>query len=99
MDNKNLNKVENAVNEVQWKVHNYADRARDYIQQQRNENKEPTEEGWLNEVKNNVADAWEDTKDAASNVWAESKTWANDTWEKTKDAAEDVKAEIKKATN
>ena len=56
-------------------------------------------EGQLNEVKNNVADAWEDTKDAASNVWAESKTWANDTWEKTKDAAEDVKAEIKKATN
>ena len=37
MDNKNLNKVENAVNEVQWKVDNYADRARDYIQQQRNE--------------------------------------------------------------
>lgn len=99
MDNQDLNKAENAVertgdaikdaaNNVKWKADEYADRAKDYIREQKEKNVEPTAEGWLERAKENVADAWEDTKDAVS-----------DAWEKTKDWAEDAKAEIRKATN
>jgi ArsR family metal-binding transcriptional regulator len=45
-------------------------------------------EDWLDRVKNNASDAWENVKDKA-----------NEAWEKTKDAAEDVKAEWNKKTN
>lgn len=88
MDNSDYNKAENAVNEVKWKADEYADRAKDYIREQRAKNEEPTAEGWLERAKANVSDAWEETKDAAS-----------DAWEKTKDWSEDVASEVRKATN
>lgn len=88
MDNSDYNKAENAVNQVKWKTEEYADRAKDYIREQRAKNEEPTAEGWLERAKANVSDAWEDTKDAAS-----------DAWEKTKDWTEDVASEVRKATN
>lgn len=88
MDNSDYNKAENAVNEVKWKADEYADRAKDYIREQRAKNEEPTAEGWLERAKANVNDAWEETKDAAS-----------DAWEKTKDWSEDVASEVRKATN
>lgn len=99
MDNQNYDKAENAVNKMQWKANDYAERAKDYIREQRARNEEPTQEGWFNTVKENVSDAWESTKDAAHDAWESTKNWADETWEKTKDAAEDAKAEFRKATN
>lgn len=99
MDNSDYNKAENAVDKVQWKADQYAERAKDYIREQREKNLEPTAEGWMERAKSNVADAWEDTKDAVSDAWENTKNWADDAWENTKDAAEDAKAEVKKATN
>lgn len=88
MDRQDYNKAENKVDDVKWTVNDYADRAKDYIREQKEKNEEPTSEGWLERAKNNISDAWEDTKDAAS-----------DAWEKTKDSAEDAKSEVRKATN
>ena len=88
MDRQDYNKAEDAVNETKWTVNYYADRAKDYIREQRDKNTEPTADGWMERAKDNVSDAWEDTKDAAS-----------DAWEKTKDWSEDAKAEVRKATN
>lgn len=88
MDRQDYNKAENKVDDVKWTVNDYADRAKDYIREQRAKNEEPTSEGWLERAKDNISDAWEDTKDAAS-----------DAWEKTKDWTEDAKAEVRKATN
>ena len=88
MDRQDYNKAEDAVNETKWTVKDYADRAKDYIREQRDKNTEPTADGWMERAKDNVSDAWEDTKDAAS-----------DAWEKTKDWSEDAKAEVRKATN
>lgn len=98
MSNK-YEKAENAVDKAQWKVDEYAERAKDYIREQRAKNLEATEQGWLDRVKENVSEAWEDTKDAANDAWKNTKNWADETWEKTKDAAEDAKAEVRKATN
>ena len=88
MDRQDYNKAENAVDKAKWTVDDYADRAKDYIREQKEKNAVPTAECWLERAKHNISDAWEDTKDAAS-----------DAWEKTKDLAEDAKAEVKKATN
>ena len=88
MDNQDYNKAENAVDKAKWKAENLADRAKDYINERRNNDEEATAEGWMERAKHNLSDAWEDTKDAVS-----------DAWENTKDAAEDVKAEIRKKTN
>ncbi len=99
MDNRDYNKAENSVDNLQWKANEYAERAKEYIREQKAKNQEPTQEGWFNRVKENVSDAWEDTKDAANDAWENTKNWADETWEKTKDAAEDVKAEVRKATN
>ena len=99
MENHDYNKAENAVdnakdgvkdaaNTTKWKVEDYAQRAKDYINEERNNDREATHEGWLDRAKNNVSDAWESTKDAA-----------NDAWEKTKDLSVDAEAEVKKATN
>ena len=99
MDRQDFNKAENAVNEVKWTVNDYAERAKDYIREQKENNAEPTAEGWLERAKANVSDAWEDTKDAVSDAWEKTKDFADSTWEKTKDATEDAKAEVKKATN
>lgn len=99
MNNENLNKAEKAVNEVKWTANEYADRAKDYIREQRQKNMEPTAEGWLERAKANVADAWEDTKDAVSDAWEKTKDMADDAWDATKDAALDAQNEIKKATN
>ena len=88
MDNQDYNKAENAVDQAKWKAENLADRAKDYINEVRAKDEEATEEGWMERAKNNIADAWDDTKDAVSYAW-----------ENTKDAAEDVKAEIRKKTN
>ena len=88
MDRQDYNKAENAVDKAKWTVNDYAERAKDYIREERNKNAEPTSEGWMERAKNNISDAWEDTKDAASEAW-----------EKTKDWTEDAKAEVKKATN
>ncbi|ROI03729.1 hypothetical protein EGH90_10620 [Kaistella haifensis] len=99
MDRQDFNKAENAVNEVKWTVNDYADRAKDYIREQKENNAEPTAEGWLERAKANVSDAWEDTKDAVSDAWEKTKDFADSAWEETKDKAEDAKAEVKKATN
>ena len=88
MDRQDLNKAENAVDKAKWTVNDYADRVKDYIREQKEKNVEPTAEGWMERAKHNIADAWDDTKDAVSEAW-----------EKAKDAAEDVKAEVRKATN
>ena len=88
MDNQDYNKAENAVNQAKWKAEELAEKAKDYINEKRENDEEATHEGWLERAKNNISEAWEDTKDAASNAW-----------ENTKDAAEDVKAEIRKKTN
>ncbi|MDN3606691.1 hypothetical protein [Kaistella yonginensis] len=88
MDRQDYNKAEDAVNETKWTVNNYADRAKDYIREQRDKNTEPTAEGWMERAKDNISDAWEDTKDAVSEAW-----------ENTKDWSEDVKAEVRKKTN
>ncbi|MCQ4035981.1 hypothetical protein [Kaistella montana] len=99
MDRQDYNKAENAVNEVKWTVNDYAERAKDYIREQKENNAEPTAEGWFERAKANVSDAWEDTKDAVSDAWEKTKDLADNAWENTKDAAEDAKAEVKKATN
>lgn len=99
MDRQDFNNAENAVNEVKWTVNDYADRAKDYIREQKENNAEPTAEGWLERAKANVSDAWEDTKDAVSDAWEKTKDFADSAWEETKDKAEDAKAEVKKATN
>ncbi len=103
MDRQDYNKAESAVNEAKWTINEYADRAKDYIREQKEKNTEPTEEGWMERAKANVSDAWEDTKDAVSDAWNKTKDWADENWEKTKDAAkdagEDVKAEFNKRTN
>ena len=99
MDRQDYNKAEDAVNETKWTVNNYADRAKDYIREQKENNAEPTAEGWLERAKANVSDAWEDTKDAVSDAWEKTKDFADSAWEETKDKAEDAKAEVKKATN
>lgn len=99
MDNQNLNRAENAIDKAQWKIDNYADRARDYIREQREKNLEPTAEGWTERAKANISDAWEDTKDAVADAWDKTKNWADDAWDATKDVAHDAKNEIDKATN
>lgn len=99
MDRQDFNNAENAVNEVKWTVNDYADRAKDYIREQKENNAEPTAEGWLERAKANVSDTWEDTKDAVSDAWEKTKDFADSAWEETKDKAEDAKAEVKKATN
>ncbi|UOE41046.1 hypothetical protein MTP09_14270 [Chryseobacterium suipulveris] len=99
MDTQDYNKAENAVDKAKWTINDYADRAKDYIREQREKNEEPTHEGWMERARNNISDAWEDTKDAVSNAWETTKDLADDAWEKTKDAAEDAKAEVRKATN
>jgi uncharacterized protein YjbJ (UPF0337 family) len=99
MDNQDYNKAENAVNDVKWTVNDYADRAKDYIREQRNNNLEPTAEGWLERAKDNVADAWEDTKDAVSDAWENTKDWTEDAWDDTKDAADDVADKTKDTWN
>lgn len=88
MENQDYNKAENAVDNAKWKAEDLADRAKDYINERRAQDEEATAEGWMERAKNNIADAWDDTKDAVSNAW-----------ENTKDASEDVKAEIRKKTN
>ena len=99
MDRQDYNKAENAVDKAKWTVDDYADRAKDYIREQKENNAEPTAEGWLERAKANVSDAWEDTKDAVSDAWEKTKDFADSAWEETKDKAEDAKAEVKKATN
>lgn len=99
MDNQDYNKAERAVDNAKWKANEYADRAKDYIRDQRKNNLEPTAEGWLERAKDNVSDAWEDTKDAVSDAWEKTKDWTEDAWDSTKDAAHDAKNEIDKATN
>ncbi len=99
MNNSDYNKAENAVNnteeslkstatDAKWKVEELADRAKDYINEKRNNDQEAQQEDWFDRVKNNASDAWDTIKDKA-----------NDAWEKTKDASEDVKAEWNKKTN
>ncbi|STC99684.1 hypothetical protein [Chryseobacterium carnipullorum] len=69
-------------------IEDLADKAKDYINEKRDNDQEASQEDWFDKVKNNASDAWDDIKDKA-----------NDAWEKTKDAAEDVKAEWNKKTN
>ena len=88
MDNQDYNKAENAVDKAKWTADDYADRAKDYIRELKDKNVEPTADGWMERAKENVSDAWDDTKDAVS-----------DAWEKTKDLGEDAKSEVRKATN
>lgn len=88
MDRQDYNKAENAVDKAKWTVNEYAERAKDYIREQKNKNTEPTAEGWIEKAKANISEAWEDTKDAVSEAW-----------EKTKDWTEDAKAEFRKETN
>ena len=62
------NDAERAINETKWTVNDYADRAKDYIREQRDRNETPTAEGWMDRAKDNISDAWEDTKDAVSDA-------------------------------
>ncbi|KQS93304.1 hypothetical protein ASG21_07840 [Chryseobacterium sp. Leaf394] len=80
--------MKNTADNAKWKVEDLADRAKDYINERRNNDEEATSEGWLERAKEKAGDTWEDIKQGAS-----------DAWEKTKDAAEDVKAEWNKKTN
>lgn len=73
----------------QWNVENYEDRVKDYRSEYRKRNQNPTEEGWMERVKENVADAWEDTKDAASEAWQKTKNWVDDTWDSATNERED----------
>lgn len=93
------NDAERAINETKWTVNDYADRAKDYIREQRDRNETPTAEGWMDRAKENISDAWEDTKDAVSNAWEQTKNWTEDAVDDAKDAGEDVKAEWNKSTN
>ena len=88
MDNRDYNKAEDAVDKAQWKAEHLGQRAKDYINESRANDKEATAEGWMERAKHNIADAWEDTKDAVASAW-----------DSTKDAAIDVEAEVKKKTN
>ena len=38
MDRQDFNKAEDAVNDVKWTVNDYADRAKDYIREQKEKN-------------------------------------------------------------
>ena len=84
MDNQDYNKAERAVdntedtlrntaNEAKWKVSDLADKARDYINEKRNNDQEATQEDWLERVKANASDTWEDIKDGASEAWEKNK--------------------------
>lgn len=110
MDRQDYNKAENAVDKAKWTVNDYADRAKDYIREQKEKNENPTAEGWMERAKENVSDAWDTTKDAVSDAWEKTKDWSEDAWENTKyaadnvadaakDTAEDAKAEWNKSTN
>ena len=99
MNNQEYNKAENLVDKtenslrdgaqnIKEKTSEWADKARDYINRQRANDQEATQEGWFESLKNEVADGWESVKDHA-----------NDAWEKAKDLAVDAEAEIKKRTN
>lgn len=99
MDNRDYNNAENAVNKAQWKANEYAERAKDYIREQKRNNMEPTQEGWMERARENVADAWEDTKDAVSDAWKKTKNWTENAWEDTKDAASDAADKTKQAWN
>ena len=99
MDRQDYNNAENAVNKAKWTVNDYADRAKDYIREQRDRNETPTAEGWMERAKDNISDAWEDTKDAVSDAWEKTKDWTEDVVDNVKDAGEDVKAEWNKSTN
>ncbi|WP_434979265.1 hypothetical protein [Daejeonia sp. YH14] len=99
MDKENFNKAENAVDKtenalregaqnVKNKVSDLADKARDYIREQKSKNETPTREGWFATLKDDLKDGWDDMKDTAS-----------DAWESFKDWGEDAKAEIRKKTN
>ncbi len=95
MDRQDYNKAENAVNNAKWTVNDYADRAKDYIREQKEKNATPTQEGWFERAKENVSEAWEDTKDAVSNAWEETKDWSDQAWERSKDTANDVTDSLK----
>ncbi len=99
MDTQDYNKAENAVEKARWTINEYAEKAKAYIREKRDNNEEPTREGWIERAKNNAADAWENTQDAISDAWDKAKDYADGAWEKTKDAAEDVKSEFRKSTN
>lgn len=88
MENQDYNKAENAVDRTQNRLNDYAEQVKSYIREQKANNQEPTQEGWYENLKSNINEAWDDVKDTASEAW-----------EKTKDFAVDVEAEIKKKTN
>ena len=99
MESKHYDNAENAVNQTKWTVNDYADRAKDYIREQKANDREATSEGWMARAKENVHDAWEETKDAIEEAWEKTKNWADNTADDVKDAGEDVKAEWRKSTN
>lgn len=88
MDTQDYNKAENAVDKVKWTVHDYAEKAKDYIREQRDKNLQPTAEGWFERAKANVSEAWEHTKDAASDAWEKAKDTANEAAQNIKDATD-----------
>ncbi|GJN60134.1 hypothetical protein [Elizabethkingia anophelis] len=104
--NENLDKAKQFVNDTesglkdftkqtQDAIGNLSDKVKSYIDQKKNENEEPTKEGFFAHLKQQVSDAWEDTKDAAENAWESTKNFADDAWDKTKDAANDIQDNIK----
>lgn len=75
--NENLDKAKQFVNDAennlkdftkqtQDAIGNLSDKVKSYIDQKKNENEEPTKEGFFAHLKQQVSDAWEDTKDAAA---------------------------------
>jgi hypothetical protein len=107
--NENYNDAERAVDKTENSLENAADTAktksmnmltkREIILTSKKKERRANKRRFFDNLKSNLADAWEDTKDFADKAWESTKDTANDAWEKTKDAAEDVKAEVRKATN
>ena len=99
MDRQDYNDAERAVDQTKWTVNDYAERAKDYIREEKRNNRVATSEGWMARAKENIKDAWEDTKDPVSDAWEKTTDWTEDAADDVKDAGEDVKAEWRKSTN
>lgn len=81
MNNQNPNSKNPNGQRPIWNVENYEDRVKDFRSECRRRNENPTEENWMQRVRENVSDAWEDTKDAASEAWENTRNWVDDTWQ------------------
>ena len=54
MDRQDYNDAERAVDQTKWTVNDYADRAKDYIREEKRNNRVATSEGWMARAKENI---------------------------------------------